>query len=130
MAKVTVTYSKEKVVSPLSFWVHKAVDAAVWQAATTYDPPMPVPVLGRGYPQYQIEYRGHLLFFSSKEEITHCIDVLSQKLLPATRELAHRAGYPDYQHLHWLAKWPGDLKSWGERQQIIKLLRRLLRQAA
>ena len=129
MSKIYVEYYKERVTSPLSFWVHKAVDSQAWLDAKKYDPPMPKPTVGKGYPKYQIEYRGHILFFISKEEITHCIDILSQKVLPTTRALANDAGYPDWQHIHWLSKWPGDIKSWKDRQRIVQLLEELLNQA-
>ncbi len=129
MPKIKVGYSKERVKSPLSFWVHRAVDSKGWDSAKEYDPPMPTPIIGKGYPKYQIEYRGHNLLFSSKEEISHCIAILSEKVLPTTHALAQKAGYPDYQHLHWLSKWPGDIKSWKHRQSIVKLLNQLVEKA-
>lgn len=129
MAKLSITYSDKRVSGPLSFWVHKAIDSDIWDKATRYDPPMPAPVPGMGYPKYQIEYRGHALDFFSKEEINHCIEVLSKKVLPTTQALARKSGYPDYQHLHWLTRWPGDIKSWKSRQEIIGLLAQLVEKA-
>ncbi|MBM4053545.1 MAG: hypothetical protein FJ264_02505 [Planctomycetes bacterium] len=55
MPKITIEYCKERVIIPLSYWVHKAVDAAVWHNATRYEPSMPVPVVDKDYSKYQIK---------------------------------------------------------------------------
>ena len=127
MSKTTVSYAKEKKASPLSFWVHKPVENGIpWLQASKYDPPLPAAIVGRGYPVYKIEYRGHELIFISAAEIMHCMEVLSHKVLPSTFELANASGYADYQHTHWLATWPGEIKSWKDRQEIIRHLEALL----
>lgn len=129
VSKISIRYSNERIKSPLGFWVHKALDAAVWDKATQYEPPLARYVSGKGYPTYGIEYKGHYLYFCSEDEINHCIDVLSKKVLPAPKYLAKIAGHSGYKHLHWLTKWPADIKSWKDRQQIVKYLNELLLKA-
>jgi hypothetical protein len=126
MPKVNTIYNRKRQFSPLSFWVHKPLDADTLDRASVFEPPMPGPVPGKGYPVYEIEYRGHTLFFCSTSEIRHCINILSEKVLPTTQSLAMKAGYPGYQHLHWLATWPGDIKSWKDRNELIKSLKQYL----
>ncbi|MBM4053548.1 MAG: hypothetical protein FJ264_02520 [Planctomycetes bacterium] len=54
MPKITIEYCKERVIIPLSYWVHKAVDAEAWHNATRHEPPLPAPVIDKGYTKYQI----------------------------------------------------------------------------
>jgi hypothetical protein len=125
MAKYWIDYSESFSSSPLSFWVHKPVDSEIWNDATKFEPSMPSKVMGKGFPEFKIEHKGHILEFSSIDEIEHCIDVLSNKVLPTTNELAHGSWVEGYQHLHWLTKWPGDIKSYEDRMAIVKLLGKL-----
>jgi len=125
VSKLKIEYKKHRVTTPMSFWVHKPVDSEIWSEAAVFESPMPGPVIGKGFPVYELQYRDNTLVFGSKTEIDHCISVLSKKVLPTTRELAEEGGYAQYQHLHWLSKWPGDVKSWKDRQKIVKLLRAL-----
>ena len=74
---------------------------------------------------YSESFSSSPLEFSSMDEIEHCIDVLSKKVLPTTNELAHGSWVEGYQHLHWLTKWPGDIKSYKDRMAIAKLLGKL-----
>ena len=46
----------------------------------------------------------------------------TRKLLPTTHELASKSWMEGWQHLHWLSKWPGNIKSFKDRAAIIKLL--------
>ncbi len=126
MPKVNIRYCQDRVKSPLSFWVHKPLDADVWENAILHEPAMPAAIIGKGFPLYEIVYRRHTLIFASIDEIKHCIEILSNKILPTTYSLASQAGYPAYQHLHWLSQWPGEIKSWKDRQAIIKLLEQLI----
>lgn len=79
MSKLIVEYSKERIFSPLSFWVHKATNSDVWVNATKFDLPLPPFIFKKGYPRYVVEYRGCMLYYSSREEIIHCNDILSKK---------------------------------------------------
>ncbi len=122
MSKFWIEYSDQYKPSPLSSWVHAPVDHEQWLYATEYDPPLPKQVSGKGYAIYKIEVRGWVLEFSSKEEIEHCIDILSNRNLPTTNQLANKSWCKGYQHKHWLTKLPGALKTVKNRMQIVKLL--------
>ena len=68
--QIRIEYRPEPVLTPITPWVHKGVDAAYY-TATVFDPPRPKPILGKGYPLWVIEHRGRSLFFPSPEEIAH-----------------------------------------------------------
>lgn len=125
MAKYSIVFTEEYKKSSLSFWVHEPLDAEVWNDATQYKPPLPKKVIGSGYKVYKIEHKGCEFIFSSIEEVEHCITLLSPKVLKTTRDLADNSWVKGYQHMHWLSKWPGKLKSHKDRQAIVKLLNKL-----
>jgi hypothetical protein len=116
--QIRIEYRPEPVLTPITPWVHKGVDAAYY-TATVFDPPRPKPVLGKGYPLWVIEHRGRSLFFSSPEEIAHVIDILGRKILPVTRDL----GQP-YRAVnsHWLSRLHTSFKPWKVRQELVKRL--------
>lgn len=117
--QIRIEYRDKPVLTPITPWVHKGVDASYWKA-TIFDPPMPKPVHGKGYPVWFIDHRGRSLVFASPEEIAHVIDILSRKILPSSREL----GQP---HLavnsHWLSRLHTSFKPWKVRQELVKRLR-------
>ena len=102
--------------------MHAPVDSKTWSKATEFIPPLPQPRTEQGFPIYKIEVKGWELQFSSIEEIDHCSEILSQKNMPTTQTLAANSWMEGYQHLHWLSKLPGELKSYKARQEIVKLL--------
>ena len=116
--QIRLEHHPEPVLTPITPWVHKGVDAAYY-TATVFDPPRPKPVLGKGYPLWVIEHRGRSLFFSSPEEIAHVIDILGRKILPVTRDL----GQP-YRAVnsHWLSRLHTSFKPWKVRQALVKRL--------
>ena len=120
--KVWMEYRPERVRSPLSFWVHRHLDADSWFYATEHDPPMPRGVPGRGWPIYLVEHRGQELFFASLEEIDHAVKVLGQKHLPTTLQLAEQVGLPHFQHEHWLTKLSSSWKPWKIRKVLVQRL--------
>ncbi len=115
-----IDYRPERCISPLTPWVHKGVDAMYWKA-TVFDPPMPHPVHGKGWPVWVLEHRGRELIFSSPEEIDHAIDILGRKILPVTRDLGkpHRAV-----NSHWLSRLHSSFKPWKVREQLVKELKK------
>ena len=117
--QIRIEYRDKPVLTPITPWVHKGVDAMYWKA-TVFDPPMPKPVHGKGYPVWFIDHRGRSLAFASPQEIEHVIDVLSRKILPSSREL----GQP---HLavnsHWLSRLHASFKPWKVRQELVKRLK-------
>lgn len=117
--QIRIEYRDKPVLTPITPWVHKGVDASYWKA-TIFDPPMPKPVHGKGYPVWFIDHRGRSLVFASPQEIDHVIDILSRKILPTSREL----GQP---HLavnsHWLSRLHTSFKPWKVRQDLVKRLK-------
>jgi hypothetical protein len=107
--------------APLSFWVHHPVDGRVWYASKAFEPPLPGPVPGRGYPRYLVEVDGFTFVFASLAELDTCLEVLGQRMLPSTeRETIVRHVGPGF---HWLNKLPGSVKSWRYREEALKTLR-------
>lgn len=117
--QIRIEYRDKPVLTPITPWVHKGVDAMYWKA-TVFDPPMPKSIHGKGYPVWFIEHRGRSLVFASPQEIEHVIDVLGRKILPSSREL----GQP---HLavnsHWLSRLHASFKPWKVRQDLVKRLK-------
>jgi hypothetical protein len=120
--KVWMEHRPERVISPLSFWVHRHLGTDAWFHAEEYDPPMPKPVPSLGWPIYILEHRGQQLVFASVEEIDHAIEVLKNKALPTTRRLAQQAGYGEFQHGHWLSKLSKAWKPWKVRKELVETL--------
>ncbi len=115
-------YRSEPVCSPLSFWVHRAREGETWASASAHDPPRPRAVPGRGWPIYIVAYRGRRLVFASLAEIDSAIAVLGQRHLPTTLQLAREAGFPRFQHGHWLSTLPAFWKPWKTRRLLVRRL--------
>jgi hypothetical protein len=117
--RIRLEYHDKPVRTPLTPWVHRAVDGPYWKA-TAFDPPLPTAVDGKGWPVWVVEHRGRELMFASPEEIAHVIDVLSLKILPSPRELgkAYLAV-----NSHWLSRLHPSFKSWKVRQELVKALK-------
>lgn len=117
--QIRIDYRPDRIISPLTPWVHRGVDGSYWQA-TVFDPPMPRPTYGKGYPVWVISHRGRELIFASPQEIAHAIDILERKILPLSRELGqpHRAV-----NSHWLSRLHSSFKPWKVRQDLVKRLR-------
>jgi hypothetical protein len=117
--QIRIEYRDMPVLTPITPWVHRGVDASYWKA-TVFDPPMPSPVHGKGYPVWFIDHRGRSLVFASPQEIEHVIDILSRKILPSPREL----GQPYLAvNSHWLSRLHTSFKPWKVRQELVKRLR-------
>lgn len=117
--QIRIEYRDKPILTPITPWVHRGVDAMYWKA-TVFDPPMPRPVHGKGYPVWFVDHRGRSLVFASPEEIAHVIDVLSRKVLPSSREL----GQPYLAvNSHWLSRLHASFKPWKVRQELVKKLK-------
>lgn len=125
MAKYWIEYTDSFQPSPLSYWIYKPLDNVAWLHSSRFEPDLPKKDSLNGYKIYKIEHKGHELFFISVFEIEYCISILEQKVLPTTFELAEKSWMKGYQHLHWLTKWPADIKSYKDRLAIIKLLEKV-----
>jgi hypothetical protein len=120
--RLTLDYSPTRRLSPLTPWVHRGVDAP-WYRATVFDPPLPPPAPGKGYPVWTLQHRNRTLYFVSPEELTHAIDILGRKILPVTRDLGkpHRAV-----NSHWLSRLHRTFKPWRVREEMVKRLKKAL----
>lgn len=117
--RLVLSYRETRPRTPITPWVHTGLDGSWWRASR-FDPPMPGPVHGKGYPLWTLEHRGRSLIFASPEEIAHVVDVLGRRILPSSREL----GRP---HLavnsHWLSRLHASFKPWKVRQEMVKRLK-------
>jgi hypothetical protein len=69
MKKASVIYLQEYEATPLSFWVHRHLEADARANANQFDPPVPDPVPGRGWAQLVIEFDGVTLRLSSSARL-------------------------------------------------------------
>src|SRR5215831_11109857 len=107
---------------PMTFWVHRHLDADSWSTASTFDPPKPAPVSGRGYATYFVEIDGVTFKFASLDEFRECIRVLSLKVLPSTRALSAARGTGVGPNSHWLSRLPSRAKPWRYRERATRYL--------
>lgn len=120
--QLRLEYSANPVRTSITPWAHRGVDGPYWRA-TVFDPPLPKPVHGKGYPVWFVDHRGRTLVFASPEEIEHVIDVLSCKILPSPREL----GKPYLAvNSHWLSRLHASFKPWKVREELVTKLRAAL----
>jgi hypothetical protein len=84
------------------------------------EPPLPRPIVGKGYPIYFVTAGRFTFRFSSLHELDKCVETLSQKVLPPT--ILEHQGIQYYANSHWLSRLPGKVKSWRYRQKAIKVL--------
>ncbi len=108
--------------SPVSFWVHQHLDHEVWTESTRFEPPLPKAIVGKGFPRLIIDAFGTELEFASIEEVEHCRQVLSQKNMPTSRQLASQRQTSMGPNSHWLSRLPADLKSWRKREKLLPKL--------
>ncbi|BBM84662.1 hypothetical protein [Candidatus Uabimicrobium amorphum] len=122
MKKIRIEFYPEFKMSPLSFWVHKNLDGEAWIYATKFEPELPPPVPGKGYPMLIVSVLGMEIFFSSVEEIEHFLDVFQQKNMPTSLKLSKLRSENSGPNQHWLSRFPSHLKSWSKRQKIIPVV--------
>jgi hypothetical protein len=120
--QVRLEHRPARPLSPLTPWVHTGVDGPYYKA-TVFDPTLPNPVHGKGYPVWFLDHRGRTIYFVSRHEIAHAIDILGRKILPVTRDLGkpHRAV-----NSHWLSRLHSSWKPWKVRQEAVKRLKRAM----
>ncbi len=117
--RVRLEHHSTRPLSPLTPWVHRGVDGPYY-TATVFDPPLPYPVHGKGFPVWFVEHRDRTIYFISPEEIAQAIDILGRKILPVTRDLGkpYRAV-----NSHWLSRLHSTWKPWKVRQELVKRLK-------
>ncbi|MFN7054886.1 hypothetical protein [Hyphomonas sp.] len=99
--------------------MHRPLDGA-FHTATRFEPPMPAPVPGQGWPVWVLEHRGHTLFFASPEEMAHVADVLGQRVLAKPRRLGEALSAVNS---HWLSRMDKAWLSWKVRQEVVVKLK-------
>lgn len=75
--------------------------------------------MGKGWPIWILEHRGHELYFASHEEMGHVAGVLGQKILPDPRVLGAEFGTVN---AHWLSRMDKAWLSWKVRQEVVRRL--------
>ena len=121
-------FSKTKVFTPISIWVHKAPkkSSIQWRDFPFHEPPFPKKIPLKGFPYIEVIIFNFSFYFASSYEILHCIEVFNQKNLPSTKELIQTSSTTYSGYNHWLATLPGNLKSWKKRKKITKVLQKVL----
>jgi hypothetical protein len=108
--------------TPLAYWVHKEVPAGNWRAAPSYLPAAPKPHGRKGYPFLVVDFGRATLEFSSAEQLSHFVEVLSATPLPTSRRLSADRGAAVGPNGHWLSRLPSTLKSPKTRAQLVEAL--------
>lgn len=126
MKKRWIEYLDDWQPSPMSYWVHIESDGCDWRVATKFDPPLPGPVAGKGYPRFFVEFDGCVFEFASLAELRVCISTLGQKLLPTTIRLSQDRGSGLGPNSHWLSRLPKKTKPWRYRERAVAYLEKSL----
>ncbi|WP_337658917.1 hypothetical protein [Sphingorhabdus sp. Alg231-15] len=123
--KTGLKYCEERVLSPISWYCHRAPDGAFLDSTSPeeLDPPMPSKVPGKGFPVWTLEHQGRELYFSSHFEIKQVVDLLGQKILPHNKTLTEGSGYSNQ---HWLSRLHKSWMPWKTRQRMVAKLEKLL----
>jgi hypothetical protein len=140
MKKTWIVYHDEYTPSPMSFWIHRMPKKRrrhelEWfqeYERSEYDPPLPGPVAGRGFPVLHTEFDDIVLRFSSLAELDRLIDVLSRRKLPTTyeaqrEELSNGNGV---NNTHWLSRLPASVLSLRVREKLVAYLKQAKRDFA
>ena len=108
--------------TPVSFWVHRQRDQEVWADAVQFEPPLPSPIAGKGFPRLIIDAFGVELEFASLQEAVHVRQVLAQKNMPTSAQLAAKRQSSLGPNSHWLSRLPAQLKAWRKREKLLPIL--------
>ena len=122
MKKYWITYSDTWKNSPLAFWVHIPLGGEFYEDSTIFNPAAPQKEL-EGYPIYNFELDGFIFEFSSKEQIEHFIEILTQRVMPTSRALSEKRGAEVGPNSHWLSRLPAKTKSYRYREKLVKYIK-------
>lgn len=123
MKRHWIEYASRWTPQPMSYWVHKEADGRDWYEAQEFDPPLPEPVVGKGFANYFVEVDGFVFRFASLAELDVCILTLSQRVLPTSSRLTEERGTSYGPNNHWLSRLPKGTKSWRYRQKAARFLK-------
>ena len=113
--------------TPLAFWVHIEQDAEPWFNSNNFLPEAPKAIPHKGFAITCVQIQGVVLQFSSSEQISECIRVLSLNPLPTTRRLSMLREASLGPNRHWLSRLPAKLKSPKMRPSVVSILAATLR---
>lgn len=122
MKKFWITYSDSWKSSPLAFWVHVPISGEFYDETAEFQPEAPKKKL-EGYAIYNFELDGFTFEFSSKEQILHFIEVLSQKVMPTSKQLSAKRGPKLGPNRHWLSRLPAKTKSYKYREKLVRFIK-------
>lgn len=125
MKNFSISYSDTWRPFPMAYWVHIEKGDTPWFAAEDFEPPAPKKDASGRYRIYCVEVDGFTFVFSSIEQLEHCIDILSRKLLPTTIALSERRPGSMGPNSHWLSRLPAHVKPWAYRQKAVKYLSKI-----
>ena len=111
--------------APLAFWVHREVPIGNWSNSTSYQPAAPRAHGRKGYPFLVVDFGRETLEFSSPDQLSHFVEVLSMNPLPTSRRLSALRGGTAGPNGHWLSRLPASLKSAKRRAQLVAALTQL-----
>lgn len=122
MKKWQIRYSEKYSPSPMSFWVHHHLDCEVWKGASQFEPALPKPIPAKGFATLQVNALGVELIFASIEEIEHFLEVIKQKHMPTSMQLASLRDTNYGVHKHWLSRLPKKITPWSKREKLIVII--------
>ncbi len=122
MKRHWIEYQERWKRAPMSYWVHVQTDGEPWCNAHNFNPPLPKPVPGRGYPYYFVEINGFTFEFASLDELYVLIETFSKKLLPSNLKLSIERGANYGPSNHWLNRIPKETTPWRYRKKAVKYL--------
>jgi len=125
MKKYEVGYSRYWHNYPIAYWVHIEKDNKPWRDSVEYSPPSPKKDYNGIYKIYKIEINGFTFVFFSIDQLEHCIEILSMKLLPATITLSEKRPGNMGPNSHWLSRLPAKVKPWSYREKAVKYLKKV-----
>jgi hypothetical protein len=124
MGKIRLEFKEEYSETPVSYWAHKEIEEGYWQDSLKHNPPLPIAIPCKGFPVLIVETQGIELEFASVPEMEHFLEVISQKNMPTTNQLARARGLTGGANRHWLSRLPAKLKPWNKREKLIPFIKK------
>lgn len=87
MKKWPLEFNTEFTSTSISYWVHVHLDNDIWAYSNKFEPPFPKSIPCKGFPLLVVDILGVQLGFSSPQEVSHFLEVISQKYLLRKRVL-------------------------------------------
>lgn len=126
MKRHWIEYTDNFQLSPMTIWVHRGQKGKPWfeNKPDEYSPPLPKPVPGLGYANFQVEFDGMNFQFSSLTEMDELIRVFSMKNMPSSTRLSQKTGEKVGPNQHWLSRLPAETKAWKYREPAVEYLKK------